>query len=186
MSEVNEQEELLNNEQHTPDETMEDANVEEPVQEGVETSGEDFEQKYKETYDQYLRLFAEFDNYKKRVLKERIELVKTAGSDIASAILPVVDDFDRALKAFDIASDAQALKEGVELIYKKLWKSLTDKGLEEVSPKAGDAFDADIHEAITQIPAPDESLKGKVVDTVEKGFSINGKIIRYPKVVVGA
>lgn len=184
MSEINEQEELLNENQQ---EANEDTNTSASEENQAESPKlDDFEQKYKETYDQFVRLFAEFDNYKKRVAKERVDMAKTAGSDVVSAILPVMDDFDRASKSFETVTDIQPLKEGVDLIHKKLWKILADRGLEEVTPKTGDAFDADIHEAITQIPAPDESLKGKVMDTVEKGFSMNGKIIRYPKVVVGA
>lgn len=184
MSEVNEKDELLNEEQPIQNEAE---NAAEAAPESAEQkTGEDFEQKYKDTYDQFVRLFAEFDNYKKRAVKERLEFAKTAGSDIVSAILPAMDDFDRANKSFETVSDIQSLKEGVDLIHKKLWKALSDKGLAEVTPNVGDSFDADIHEAITQIPAPDESLKGKILDTVEKGFSLNGKIIRYPKVVVGA
>lgn len=180
MSEVNEKDEQWQEEQpvqkegNTPQETEETQ------------TGENFEQKYKDTYDQYVRLFAEFDNYKKRTVKERMEFAKTAGSDMVSAILPALDDFDRAAKSFETVTEIQALKEGVDLIHKKLWKALADKGLEEVFPKAGDTFDADIHEAVTQIPAPEESLKGKVLDVLEKGFALHGKIIRYPKVVVGA
>lgn len=180
MSEVNEKDEQLQEEQPIQNEGTATPETE-PVK-----PAEDFEQKYKDTYDQFVRLFAEFDNYKKRAVKERMDFAKTAGADIVSAILPALDDFDRASKSFETVTDIQSLKEGVDLIHKKIWKALSDKGLEEVLPKNGDAFDADIHEAITQIPAPDESLKGKVMDVVEKGFSLNGKIIRYPKVVVGA
>ncbi len=158
----------------------------EPEAEPSSQATENFEIKYKETYDQYVRLFAEFDNYKKRAVKERMEFVKTAAADVVSAILPVLDDFNRAAKSIESATDVAPIKEGVDLIHKKLWKALTDKGLEELSPKQGDIFDADIHEAITQIPAPDDSLKGKIMDVVEKGFALHGKIIRYPKVVVGA
>jgi molecular chaperone GrpE len=184
MSEINDKEELLNEEQPISNETE---NTPKEAVDAAETKTTDnFEQKYKDTYDQFVRLFAEFDNYKKRVAKERMELAKTAGSEIVSAILPAIDDFNRAAKFFENSTDIQSLKEGVDLIHKKLWKALADKGLEEVSPVAGDAFDADIHEAVTQIPAPDESLKGKIIDTAEKGFSLNGKIIRYPKVIVGA
>lgn len=180
MNDVNDKDEQLHEEQPVQNETPAGAENTEPK------TGEDFEQKYKDTYDQFVRLFAEFDNYKKRAVKERIEFAKTAGAEVFAAILPVLDDFDRAAKSFETVTDIQPLKEGVDLIHKKLWKSLSDKGLEEVFPKVGDTFDADIHEAITQIPAPDESLKGKVLDVLEKGFSLHGKIIRYPKVVVGA
>ena len=181
MSEVNEKDEQLQEEQQP----IQNESTETPATEAPKT-GDDFEQKYKDTYDQFVRLFAEFDNYKKRAVKERMEFAKTAGSDIVTAILPALDDFDRAARSFQTATEIQPLKEGVDLIHKKLWKALSDKGLEEVFPKTGDPFDADIHEAITQIPAPDESLKGKVLDVLEKGFALHGKIIRYPKVVVGA
>jgi molecular chaperone GrpE len=147
---------------------------------------DNFEAKYQETYDQYVRLFAEFDNYKKRAVKERLDFVKTAAADVVSAILPVLDDFSRAAKSIETATEITPVKEGVDLIHKKLWKALADKGLEELNPSVGEAFDADVHEAITQIPAPDESLKNKIVDVVEKGFILHGKILRYPKVVVGA
>lgn len=180
MSEVNDKDEQLQEEQPIQNEAAQAPETEEPK------AGEDFEQKYKESYDQFLRLFAEFDNYKKRAVKERMEFAKTAGTDIVTAILPALDDFDRAARSFQTVTDIQSLKEGVDLIHKKIWKALADKGLEEVFPQTGDTFDADVHEAITQIPAPDESLKGKILDVVEKGFSLNGKIIRYPKVVVGA
>lgn len=180
MNEVNEKDEQWTEEQPVPTEGETTPQAEETK------AGENFEQKYKGTYDQYVRLFAEFDNYKKRAVKERMEFAKTAGADVVSAILPALDDFDRAAKSFETVTDIQSLKEGVDLIHKKLWKALSDKGLEEVIPKPGDPFDADIQEAVTQIPAPDESLKGKVLDVVEKGFALHGKIIRYPKVVVGA
>lgn len=180
MNEVNEKDEQWTEEQPVANEGATAPETEE------KPAGENFEQKYKDTYDQYVRLFAEFDNYKKRAVKERMEFAKTAGADVVSAILPALDDFDRAAKSFETVTDIQSLKEGVDLIHKKLWKALSDKGLKEVNPQTGDTFDADIHEAITQIPAPDESLKGKVLDVLEKGFALHGKIIRYPKVVVGA
>lgn len=134
--------------------------------------------------DRFLRLFAEFENYKKRTAKERVELFKTAGQDILSSMLPVVDDFDRALAEISKSGDENMLK-GVELIYNKLMGTLKSKGLEKVEAGAGDAFDSEIHEAITQIPAPSEDLKGKIIDVVEKGYKLGDKIIRYPKVVVG-
>lgn len=134
--------------------------------------------------DKFLRLFAEFENYKKRTTKERIELFKTAGQDVIVAMLPVLDDFDRALSQISKSEDKEMLK-GVELISNKFRSTLTNKGLEEVETIQGDAFDAEIHEAITQIPAPTDDMKGKVVDVVEKGYKLGDKIIRHPKVVVG-
>lgn len=134
--------------------------------------------------DKFLRLFAEFENYKKRTTKERIELFKTASQELMTALLPIMDDFDRGLSEIKKAKDKELLK-GMELINDKLKNTLTQKGLVAIEVKAGDLFDAEIHEAITQIPAPSEELKGKVIDCVEKGYKLGEKIIRYPKVVIG-
>ena len=134
--------------------------------------------------DKYLRLFAEFENYKRRTSKERIELFKTANQEVLLAMLPVLDDFDRALVEIN-KSDDELLAKGVELIHEKLKSTLVSKGLEQVEVKAGDVFDADFAEAITQIPAPSDKLKGKIVDVLEKGYKLGDKIIRFPKVVIG-
>lgn len=134
--------------------------------------------------DKFLRLFAEFENFKKRTSKERMELYKTAGQDVMLALLPVLDDFDRALNELSKSKDKAMLK-GVELINNKLKETLKSKGLEQIVVKNGDVFDAEVHDAITQIPAPDKKMKGKIVDVVEKGFKLGGRIIRHPKVVVG-
>jgi molecular chaperone GrpE len=134
--------------------------------------------------DKHLRLFAEFENYKKRTSKERIDLFKTANQEVLQAILPVLDDFDRAIIEIRKSEDELLLK-GVELIHDKLKSTLFSKGLEEVEVKAGDLFDADFAEAITQIPAPSPNLKGKIVDVLEKGYKLGDKIIRFPKVVIG-
>lgn len=134
--------------------------------------------------DKFLRLFAEFENYKKRTSKERIDLFKTANQEVLQAMLPILDDFDRAMVQIGKSGDENLLK-GVELIHNKLKDTLVSKGLEQVELKAGDAFDADFAEAITQIPAPSEELKGKIVDVVEKGYKLGDKIIRFPKVVLG-
>lgn len=134
--------------------------------------------------DKHIRLFAEFENYKKRTSKERIELFKTANQEVLQALLPVMDDFDRALVQISKSEDELMLK-GVELIFNKLKDTLASKGLEEVEIKAGDAFNADFAEAITQIPAPTPKLKGKIVDVLEKGYKLGDKIIRFPKVVIG-
>lgn len=134
--------------------------------------------------DKYLRLFAEFENYKRRTTKERIELFKTANQEVLLAMLPVLDDFDRAV--IEIAkSEDELMMKGVELIHEKLKSTLVAKGLEQVDVKAGDAFDADFAEAITQIPAPSDKMKGKIVDVLEKGYKLGDKIIRFPKVVIG-
>ena len=132
--------------------------------------------------DKFLRLFAEFENYKRRTTKERIELFKTANQEVLSALLPVLDDFDRAMIEINKSED-ELLSKGVELIFDKLKTTLVSKGLEEVDVKTGDAFDADFAEAITQIPAP--KMKGKIVDVLEKGYKLGDKIIRFPKVVIG-
>lgn len=134
--------------------------------------------------DKFLRLFAEFENFKRRTAKERIELFKTANEEVLQAILPVLDDFDRAMVEISKSNDEVLLK-GVELIHEKLKGTLVSKGLEQVEIKAGDAFNADFAEAITQIPAPTDDLKGKVVDVIEKGYKLGDKIIRFPKVVIG-
>lgn len=134
--------------------------------------------------DKFLRLFAEFENYKKRTTKERIELFKTAGQELMTSLLPIMDDFDRGLAEIKKVKDKELLK-GMQLINDKFKSTLTQKGLVEMDVNAGDVFDAEIHEAITQIPAPTEDLKGKVIDCLEKGYKLGEKIIRYPKVVIG-
>ena len=134
--------------------------------------------------DKYLRLFAEFENYKKRTSKERIELFRTAGQDLMTSMLPIMDDFDRGLAEIKKAKDKELLK-GMQLISDKLKKTLEQKGLTIMEVRAGDVFNADIHEAITQIPAPTDKLKGKVIDCIESGYKLGDKIIRYPKVVIG-
>lgn len=134
--------------------------------------------------DKYLRLFAEFENYKRRTTKERIELFKTANQEVLLAMLPVLDDFDRAMVEINKSED-ELLTKGVELIHEKLKNTLVMKGLEQVEVMAGDVFDADFAEAITQIPAPSDKLKGKIVDVLEKGYKLGDKIIRFPKVVLG-
>ncbi|MFD0991730.1 nucleotide exchange factor GrpE [Tenacibaculum geojense] len=135
--------------------------------------------------DKFLRLFAEFENYKKRTSKERIELFKTANQELMTVLLPVLDDFERALTHIEDDKEAEELRKGVLLIYQKLLKTLEGKGLSAIEVNAGDNFDAETHDAITQIPAPSEDLKGKIIDCVEKGYKLGDKIIRHPKVVVG-
>ncbi|OUR92220.1 nucleotide exchange factor GrpE [Flavobacteriales bacterium 34_180_T64] len=135
--------------------------------------------------DKFMRLFAEFENYKRRTAKERIELFKTASEDVVLAMLPVLDDFERALAHIDEDKEAEDLRKGVLLIYQKLLKTLELKGLSVVEISQGDVFNADDHEAITQIPAPTEDLKGKIIDVIEKGYKLGEKVIRFPKVVIG-
>lgn len=134
--------------------------------------------------DKFLRLFAEFENYKRRTSKERVELFKTANQEVMTAMLPVLDDFDRALNEIQKAKDKNLLK-GVELIHNKFRETLKNKGLEAMKVEKGDAFDPDVHEAITQVEAPSDKLKGKIVDVVERGYKLGDRIIRYPKVVTG-
>ena len=134
--------------------------------------------------NQFLRLFAEFENYKKRTSKERLELFKTASQDLVTALLPVLDDFERALAEIK-KSERNDQLQGIELIYNKLFDTLQNQGLTKLEVNEGDGFDAELHEAITQIPAPKEKLKGKVIDVVGTGYKLGEKIIRYPKVIVG-
>ena len=135
--------------------------------------------------DKYIRMYAEFDNYKRRTTKERIDLLQTAGKDVIVSMLTILDDFERAAKAMETATDVAPVKEGIELVHHKLKSLLNNKGLKEMESK-GQVFDVELHEAITNIPAPTEDLKGKVVDEVEKGYYLNDKLIRFAKVVVGA
>lgn len=173
----------------TKDTKVEDQIKEETaVNEGQEADTATVEEKLKEEVqaekDKFLRLFAEFENYKKRTSKERIELFKTANQELMTVLLPVLDDFDRGIAEIKKAGDSELLK-GMELILNKFNNTLTQKGLEKVDAKAGDVFDVELHEAITQIPAPSDDMKGKIIDVVEQGYKLGDKIIRYPKVVVG-
>jgi molecular chaperone GrpE len=137
-----------------------------------------------ELSDKYLRLSAEVQNYKRSTAKEKMDLIQTAGRDVIKVLLPVLDDFDRAKKAADDDDSVEAFSEGVQLVYEKLNRVLEQKGLKPLNAN-GEVFNPDFHEALTEIPAPTEDLKGKVIDTIEKGFALNDKIIRYAKVVVG-
>jgi molecular chaperone GrpE len=143
------------------------------------------EEKLTEMNDKYVRLYAEFDNFRKRSMKERTEYLKYAGEEVFKSLLPVADDFERGIKANENINDAKAIKEGIQLVYNKLSHVLKQAGIEAMDTK-GKEFDAETMEAITNIPAPTPDLKGKVVDEVEKGYLMNGKVIRYAKVVVGS
>lgn len=140
--------------------------------------------KLAELNDKYLRLSAEFDNYRKRTLKEKMELTKSAGEEILAKILPVMDNFERALKSMETADDVPALREGVELIYSNFKDFLSQNGIKEMECLHTD-FDPEVQEAVTKIPAPTDELKGKVVDCIQKGYTLYDKVIRFPKVVVG-
>ncbi|SRX75326.1 Protein GrpE [Aequorivita antarctica] len=159
-------------------------NKQEIAEENVTDALSELQNEFEREKDRYLRLFAEFENYKKRTSRERIEMFKTAGEDVIVSMLPLLDDFERALKEIEKTEDVKHFK-GVELINNKLRETLRSKGLELIEVKPGDAFDADSHEAITQIPAPNAKLKGKIIDVIEKGYTLGDKIIRYPKVVIG-
>jgi len=135
--------------------------------------------------DKFLRLFAEFENYKKRTTKERFELYKTASQELMTSLLPIVDDFERALSHIVDSPETEELRKGVSLIHQKFYNTLEQKGLNKIEVKSGDNFDAELHEAITQIPSPTPDLKGKVIDCLENGYKLGDKIIRYPKVVIG-
>ncbi|MFT6336666.1 MAG: molecular chaperone GrpE [Saprospiraceae bacterium] len=137
-----------------------------------------------ESKDKHLRLFAEFDNFKKRNIRERMDLLKNAGQDTLSAMLPIVDDFDRAKASAEDEKTEETLSEGIVMVYNKLYNVLESKGLKKMLSN-GEAFDPELHEAITKIPAPTDEMKGKVIDTIESGFYLNEKIIRHAKVVVG-
>lgn len=156
------------------------------AEETAEQIEQQLQQEIKELNDKYLRLFAEFDNYKRRTAKEKIELLNTAGGNVIKSLLPVIDDFERATRSMTEDSNIQSVKEGVVLIHNKLKNTLSVQGLKEMENVIGSTFDTDLHEAITNLPAPNEELKGKVIDVVEKGFLLNDKVIRFAKVVVGA
>lgn len=145
---------------------------------------EELKAQVEEQKDRYLRLSAEFDNYRKRTLKERSDMLKTVNGDTLSGMLPVLDDLERAMQSMEKATDVAAVHEGVVLIYNKLQEFLKNKGIVEIDAM-NQVFDTDLHEAITKIPAPTEDLKGKVVDVIQKGYKIDTKVIRYAKVVVG-
>lgn len=176
----------MNNKENTQEEEIKDAEDNTQVNENQEVEVEEptSEELIQQEKDKYLRLFAEFENYKKRTSKERIELFKTASQELMTSLLPIMDDFDRGLAEIKKVKDKELLK-GMQLINDKLKNTLVQKGLTEIEVKKGDVFDAEIHEAITQIPAPTEKLKGKIIDAIEKGYKLGDKIIRYPKVVIG-
>ncbi len=175
--------ELENEHVNGADETTENATVSEP--DADKDPLEELQAKYNELNDKYLRLYSDFENFRKRTAKERLDLMKTAGEDVFKLMLPIIDDFERARATMENATDVPSVKEGMELIYHKLVKELGNKGLKPMETK-GEAFDPEFHDAITQFPAPTEDMKGKVIDEVEKGYFLNDKVIRFAKVVVGS
>lgn len=172
-------------EEQVVDESVDNQEVEEEQE--VELSPEEkLKAELGEAKDKYLRLYSEFENFRRRNAKERIDLVKTASSDLMSELLPTIDDFDRANQANQDQTDIDAIKEGFDLIYNKLYKTLEAKGLKLMETEKGTEFDADLHEAVTQFPVEEDDLKGKIIDTVEKGYYLGDKVIRFAKVVIGA
>ncbi len=149
-----------------------------------DTAAAGLEEKLRETENKYLRLAAEFDNYRKRTLKEKADLVRLAGEEILTELLPVMDDFDRALQNLDGTNEIEAIRKGVEIIHTKLTDYLRRKGVKEIEAM-GDEFSTDMHEAVTKIPVDEKNKKGKIVDVIEKGYMLHDKVIRYAKVVVG-
>lgn len=175
----------------TESDILNDQNQEQVPQEEVNVLDEKEKQiaelklKSDELNDKYLRLYSEFDNFRKRTAKEKMDMIQSGGEDVFKSILPVLDDFERAVKSNSETTDVKAVNDGVNLIFNKLKTTLTQKGLSEMS-SVGEVFNADIHEAITNIPAPSEDYKGKVIEELEKGYNLNGKIIRFAKVVIGS
>ena len=153
--------------------------------EAPESEEDQLKSKYEELNDRFLRLYSEFENFRRRTARERLEQLKTAGEEIIVTLLPVLDDFDRAVKSSEESNDPNVLKEGVILVHNKFKSVLEQKGLEQMD-SLGKTFDTDNHEAISEIPAPKNKLKGKVVDVVGKGYFLNGKVIRHAKVIVGS
>ena len=181
--ELNVEETLNNAEEQPQDEQAENAvpmTHEEELEKELETAQETIE----EQKDKYLRLSAEFDNYRKRTMKEKAELILNGGEKTISSILPIVDDFERALKNMETATDVAAVKEGVELIYNKFMSVLAQDGVKVIETRE-QPLDTDYHEAVAVIPAPDKALKGKILDCVQTGYMLNDKVIRHAKVVVG-
>lgn len=184
------------------DKKSEETVVEEPNANKEETSAKKKEEKAKEekavdptekleaelneSKDKYLRLYSEFENFRRRTSKEKLDLVSTANEGLIQALLPVLDDFERAEKSMTDDADIKSVKEGLDLIYNKFKGILEQKGVKKIEADKGSDFDVEYHEAITQIPAPEEELKGKIVDVVEKGYQLNDKVIRFAKVVTGA
>ncbi|MDB5017020.1 MAG: nucleotide exchange factor GrpE [Mucilaginibacter sp.] len=166
------------------DETNQDAEQAE-VAENAPSPVDVLKEELSAANDKYLRLYAEFDNFRRRTTKEREEARKMEGKDLMVALLPVLDDFERALRAMETATDVVPIKEGVTLVQNKLKNILTQKGLKEME-SIGAPFDPELQEAITNIPAPNEEMKGKVMDEMEKGYFLNDKVVRFAKVIVGA
>lgn len=176
-----EEEQTKENNQEKSDETGDQC---EDARQDAEDEKELLKRQLEELNDKHMRLIAEYDNFRKRTLREKMELSKNAGENLLVNLLPVLDDFERAMQHIDSAKDLEAVKEGIDLIYNKFQEYLKQQGVSEIETEDQE-FDSEIHEAVTKIPAPDEDKKGKIVDCVQKGYKLNDKVIRYPKVVVG-
>ena len=174
--ELTEQQEVQNKKETKKDKAHKKSKVEEQLEKA--------ESELLDMKDKHIRLQAEFDNYRKRTLKERMELLKTAGESVLIGILPVIDDFDRAIQSLDSVEEESHVKDGVKLIYNKFQDFLKQNGVKEIEAKE-QTFDTDLHEAITTFPAPTEDLKGKIIDVIQKGYYLNDKVVRHSKVVIG-
>jgi len=189
----NKKAETNKNVETTVDEAVDQAKVSQEENPDEHTDGESSEDKELENVqnelaeikDKYLRLYSEFENFRRRTAREKLDLLQTANEELMISLLPVIDDCDRAVNAFAKENDIKAVKEGVKLIASKFKNTLQQQGLKEMDSKEGSDFDSDLHDAVTQIPAPKKKLKGKIVDTVERGYSIGEKVIRHAKVVIG-
>jgi molecular chaperone GrpE len=180
------QEQEVNQEEKISNLSEEESKKEESSSNPELSKEEKLQQEVDELKDKYLRLYSEFENYRRRTSKERIDLIKTASEELMREILPVIDDFERAFKASENEKDAVKVREGNQLVFHKLVKILESKGVKVMDNLIGKPFDADTQEAITQIPAPNEDMKGKVIDVVENGYTLGDKVIRFAKVVTGA
>ncbi|MDB9725459.1 nucleotide exchange factor GrpE [Salibacteraceae bacterium] len=183
--------EKVTNQAEEPEETSVENNKETEANSEVETPEVEeekkeptAEEKYQDLNDRYLRLYSEFENFRRRTAKEKLELISNASGQVLGDFLPIIDDFERAIKNNAEVNEASTIKEGIQLIYSKLDNILKIKGIKEIDAQ-NQPFDLDLHEAVTKIPAPSKDLKGKVVDVVEKGYMLNEKVLRYAKVVVG-
>ncbi|MCA6078162.1 nucleotide exchange factor GrpE [Fulvivirga sedimenti] len=183
--------ESMNDIENMTDENINEMDQDQELSEDISDEAGDetihkLESELSESKDKYLRLYSEFENFRRRTAREKLDLIDTANEGLMSALLPVLDDFERALKLSNEETDEKSIREGMDLIHQKLRKTLEQKGLVNMNTQIGDAFDPDFHEAITQIPAPEAKLKGKIVDVIEKGYLIKEKVIRYAKVVTGS
>lgn len=186
---TNEQPESVTDNKNSEENTEDVASAEDQVkgeEDPLQAEVERLKTELSEAKDKYLRLYSEFENFRRRSAKERLELVSSANQDLVRDLLPVLDDFDRAQQNYSEKTDVASLKEGMDLIANKFNKVLEQKGVKEMEGKEGIDFDPEVHEAITKIPAPKEKLKGKVVDVIEKGYYLNDKVIRFAKVVIGS